>query len=379
MIGSVIMPPLIVKFNLWIKDNENKWISAGVIAILCASVMPFAIYFVSNSSLTADSFSKLGTVGDFLGGTTVGLLSLSSILFLISTIVMQRKELGLQREELQLTRVELAKANEQYRITNETMLKQQFETTFFNMINMHNNLVEGLTLYNQEIKGRDVFISLFDFIEAYYKKDMMDFYFKNLIRSCETLDQLETLINNYYDCLKMKDSKKEYNLEKFYMNKELPDIWRKLRNYDDATEIEIGNILKLNFDDFRLIIDMYKFDGDYERAQINNNELLKSIELNFIESKHYKQTSYLTVCNNFRYPLSSYYKSIHGIIHFVESAKLNVNEKTKYLEMFSSLFGTFEITLLYYEIHLGENEQLNYDLAFVPSLGLIHGYLDTIL
>ncbi len=133
-------------FKNWIKDESN-WIIAGIITISLAVATPFIIYFASKSTLSADSFSKLGTVGDFLGGTTVGLLSLASILFLISTIVMQRKELGMQREELQLTREELAKANEQYKITNETMLKQQFETTFFNMINMHNNLVKGLTLY----------------------------------------------------------------------------------------------------------------------------------------------------------------------------------------------------------------------------------------
>lgn len=278
-----------------------------------------------------------------------------------------------------MTREELAKANEQYIITNDTMKHQQFETTFFNMINMHNNLVDGLKLFGENVNGRDVFISLFDSIENYYKKDKMDFFLKILIRNCETLDQLEAFIDNYYDCMNIKDSKKEYNLERFTINKELPEIWRKLRNYDDTIEIDIGSILKLSFDDFRMIIDINKCDGDYGRAKINNNELLKSIELSFIESKHFKQTSYLTVCANFRFPLASYYKSIHGIIHFVESAKLNVDEKTKYLEMFSSLFGTFEITLLYYEIHLGENEQLNDDLAFVPSLGLRYGYLDTIL
>ncbi|MGA3598594.1 hypothetical protein [Lysinibacillus agricola] len=117
-------------FKEWIKENENKWIIGGIITICFAIATPFIIYSISNSTLSADSFAKLGTVGDFLGGSTVGLFSLASILFLISTIVMQRKELGLQREELQLTREELVKANEQYEITNKTMKLQQFETTF---------------------------------------------------------------------------------------------------------------------------------------------------------------------------------------------------------------------------------------------------------
>ncbi|MFJ3386641.1 hypothetical protein [Lysinibacillus sp. NPDC086135] len=68
-------------FKEWIKENENKWIFGGIITICFAILMPIAIFFISKSSLSSDSFAKLGTVGDFLGGSTVGFLSLASMLF----------------------------------------------------------------------------------------------------------------------------------------------------------------------------------------------------------------------------------------------------------------------------------------------------------
>ncbi|WP_157827591.1 hypothetical protein [Niallia nealsonii] len=42
----------------------------------------------------------MGTVGDYLGGTSVGLLSLASILFVVAVIIMQKEELALQKDEL---------------------------------------------------------------------------------------------------------------------------------------------------------------------------------------------------------------------------------------------------------------------------------------
>lgn len=189
-------------FKEWFKDNENKWISFGIIAICLAILMPTVIFFASDSTLTADSFSKLGTVGDFLGGSTVGLFSLASIFFLISTIVMQRKELELQSTELQLTREELVKSNEQYGITNQTMKLQQFETTFFNMIQMHNNLINDLKLFGEDYRGREVIVMFYEDVLNYYKNKSLESYFKRLlIRNRETLEELAEEYSSFYSSL----------------------------------------------------------------------------------------------------------------------------------------------------------------------------------
>jgi len=56
---------------------------------------------------------------------------------LISTILMQRNELKLQREELAATRDEFTQQN-------STLKQQRFENTFFNMLNVHHQIVASI-------------------------------------------------------------------------------------------------------------------------------------------------------------------------------------------------------------------------------------------
>ncbi|MBL7846241.1 MAG: hypothetical protein JNL40_02140 [Cyclobacteriaceae bacterium] len=58
---------------------------------------------------------------------------------IIYTVQIQRKELKLQRKELKSTRRE-------FQEQNITFKKQRFETTFFNLLNLHNSLTEKLTM-----------------------------------------------------------------------------------------------------------------------------------------------------------------------------------------------------------------------------------------
>ncbi len=115
------------KIRLWLSRKENIVIIIGAVFAITAIATPFTILVKTGWNISYDQFDKLGVVGDFFGGTTVGLLSLASIIFVIAAIVMQKEELALQREEVRKTR-------EEYEVTNQTMKKQQFENTFFNML-----------------------------------------------------------------------------------------------------------------------------------------------------------------------------------------------------------------------------------------------------
>jgi len=82
-----------------------------------------------------------GTFGDMFGSVNslFSGLALGGIIF---TIYLQRSELRLQRKELKDTRKEFSKQN-------ETMSLQKFETTFFNILRNHSELLESVP-----IKGR---------------------------------------------------------------------------------------------------------------------------------------------------------------------------------------------------------------------------------
>lgn len=126
----------------------------GILLIIIAVIMPFRVrnYFkpkIENYKTIAD----LGTIGDFIGGTTVAFLTAASVVLLLATIIMQRKEIKISQESIvQLvmqTKASIEQAEQarkETQITNTTMKKQQFETTFFNMVNLHHQIVDGMRI-----------------------------------------------------------------------------------------------------------------------------------------------------------------------------------------------------------------------------------------
>ena len=83
----------------------------------------------------------------------------------IYAILLQREELGLQREELIKTRLE-------FRQQNETLRKQRFENTFFNLMGLHNDIITALRFYRmgQEFAGRESFRHLYQEFQTCYSR-----------------------------------------------------------------------------------------------------------------------------------------------------------------------------------------------------------------
>lgn len=90
-------------------EEENKsvskgWFRAGIFTIILALLTPVLIMIASGTTFSVGKLGELGAVGDFFGGSTIGLLSIASIFFIIHTINIQSKELSLQRKELEYTK-----------------------------------------------------------------------------------------------------------------------------------------------------------------------------------------------------------------------------------------------------------------------------------
>lgn len=76
------------------------------------------------------NFDKLGGYGGFLGGVIGTYLTFIATYYVYKTFLFQKKELKSQKKELVLQRNLIA--------------QQQFESTFFNMLNVHRELKNGL-------------------------------------------------------------------------------------------------------------------------------------------------------------------------------------------------------------------------------------------
>ncbi len=156
-----------------------------VISMLCivgAVGSPLVVYLRYSGYGDYTGIANLGPIGDFVGGTTVTFLTAASVFLLIGTNIMQRKELQMSRqsvdemvkqtkasvEQMAASVQQAEEARKETQITNETMKRQQFETTFFNMLQLHHQMVENMNVYvvrnnkSEEFHGRKALATMRD-------------------------------------------------------------------------------------------------------------------------------------------------------------------------------------------------------------------------
>lgn len=114
--------------------------------------------------------SGSGEFGDMFGVVNA-LFSGFAFLGVIIAILLQKKELTLQREELEQTRGELAGQREQLSLQSATLRKQAFDNTFFQMLNLHHSIVDGIDaqIRNGKETGRDVFKTYYKGMDRHYE------------------------------------------------------------------------------------------------------------------------------------------------------------------------------------------------------------------
>lgn len=205
------------------KDRPLLWTSIGVTTLIIG--LWFLTYFI----LIDKSPNERGTIGDMFGSINA-LFSGLALAGIILTILLQRQELKLQREELRDTRKE-------FETQNETLKLQRFENTFFNLLNLHHQIVnaidfrfyktkekESFSFFGSKTKdgeemevvvitGRDVFRnrynSMLEDLEKqpdnyeniylkHYEESQTDFghYFRNLYRMIKLVDQTDFFYNS---------------------------------------------------------------------------------------------------------------------------------------------------------------------------------------
>ncbi|MFH4667138.1 putative phage abortive infection protein [Vibrio cidicii] len=135
----------------------------GVLATT-ALVTALVFYFAHFSGELSNNQEDWGTFGDFLGGTLNPLLSFLGLIALLLTIVLQNRELEATREEL--ARSAEAQINSEVALSqqSEILEQQRFEATFFQLVNLHNEIVKGMQVRHRhvDIEGRECFAVLYN-------------------------------------------------------------------------------------------------------------------------------------------------------------------------------------------------------------------------
>lgn len=103
---------------------------------------------------------RLTGLADFISGFVGPIWALVGVILFYVALTEQRKDFATNREALQsqtkaleqqivefeLQREELSETREVFRIQTETFRKQQFESTFFNLVNLHHLIVNSINL-----------------------------------------------------------------------------------------------------------------------------------------------------------------------------------------------------------------------------------------
>ncbi|MDC7729669.1 putative phage abortive infection protein [Bacillus cereus group sp. MYBK120-1] len=139
----------------WFSKTTNWMFFISMLCIVGAVASPLFVYLRYSGYGDYTGIAELGPIGDFVGGTTVTFLTAASVFLLIGTNIMQRKELQMSRqsvdemvkqteasvEQMKASVRQAEQARKETQVTNDTMKKQQFETTFFNMLSLHHQIV----------------------------------------------------------------------------------------------------------------------------------------------------------------------------------------------------------------------------------------------
>ena len=139
---------------------------------ICALLAIFAgvavgYLFFYNMLKTQPNFwqdsEKLGIVGEFLGGTVGSIWALAGVILFFMALIYQKRELVLQREELKEGRKIMKEQS-------STIALQQFENTFFQLLNFHVNASNTIRNVILGTNGRS--LNAFDSLYKDFKKEV---------------------------------------------------------------------------------------------------------------------------------------------------------------------------------------------------------------
>lgn len=205
------------------KSNYYKYLL--VFSALVVVIWIGYFYFISNY-LFPNDLSSSGLFGDMFGGINA-LFSGMAFAGIILTIYLQKRELALQREELVLqreelflTRKEIKGQKEQLEAQNKTLKHQNFENTFFQLLALHNQIVEAMKFGQPATTGRACFKHWYGKIEDYFNdhgrrnthRDLSERDYANVVYKVFK-DNFQNYVGHYFRTL--------YNIFKFINNSDV--------------------------------------------------------------------------------------------------------------------------------------------------------------
>jgi Putative phage abortive infection protein len=173
--------------------KEDGFIKSLLIPAFVASILSILAGIILVKEAKVD-FTTLGPFGDFLAGSTVPIFTLVSFIGLILTLRMQKQQLEMQRKELQNSILEMQETRREIKEQGQTMALQRFESTFFNMLSLHNEIIKSLSARDLINAGgvAKTERAVFPYMLEYLKRKHSSFVVNNKIQNQPPIFQIRT-------------------------------------------------------------------------------------------------------------------------------------------------------------------------------------------
>lgn len=367
----------------------------SMLCIVGAVGSPLFVYLRYSGYGDYTGIAGLGPIGDFVGGTTVTFLTAASVFLLIGTNIMQRKELQMSRksveemikqteasvEQMKASVQQAKEAKKETQITNETMKKQQFETTFFNMINLHHNILKELR-YNNKV-GREAISKFYAELKGI---NMFDIYSEHKLSILEegNIEEINELTKRFLIAEKLDEYKNEF-IQKYcnpiwdsddeynYNLKKFNDFLAVLDGGNDEKwhEIEakvIEGFEKNTKNNHKSCIDVLEnnklqwYSEEKKEIQIKHEYITKFENEYYVETlKSLKCSAYERLYKEHENIIGHYYRNLYRIVKLIqnntfdnESEERDNEEKRMYRGILRAQLSSFELLMLFYNISYSE-------------------------
>lgn len=283
------------------KENSNPELWYFIVLIFVVFILWLISWYLLDTFITkqnlgiGDNFSNSdeelrGLFGDKFGAINA-LFSAFAFAGIILTIILQKKELKLQREELEETRGEFVKQN-------QTLNRQRFENTFFQLLKLHSDIVDKLKIKafdGLDYEKREFFVGAVK--DFKYKSEYKYFIYSGLNK----LDPEEiTAFKANRDLISSFSTK---------LDKE------EMKNLSELTNIEIDNFIC---------------------EPLENKERIVANE-------------YKNFFHRYQYSLGHYFRNLYHIYKYIYITKLiSEQDKQFYANIVRAQLSTDELVLIFY-------------------------------
>lgn len=143
-------------------DRIVRWIFAVV--IIAWIICPLILWWLGDLSERGQIGDQYGVLNALFSGLAFAALIITlrqqrdNLRLQMDQLRLQYEELKLQRRELEMTRNELAGSKQHLGEQSASLKKQNFETTFFEMVRLHHTIVEGMRTNGRQgvqVEGRN--------------------------------------------------------------------------------------------------------------------------------------------------------------------------------------------------------------------------------